>query len=381
MKLNIYGSTGIIGKTTLSIIKNQFPKYKINLLCAKNNFKLLAKQSDEFNVKYVYLDNQNKHNQLKSLLSSDVKILKKNDLKEYLNNSRTDLSILSVSGYQSLKYLELIFINTDNIGIVSKEAIVSAGHVLNKISKKYNVKIFPLDSEHFSIYQNFNTINLKNKNFKKIFLTASGGPFINRKFSSLKNVSFKEASNHPKWNMGYKNSIDSATLVNKCLELIEAHYLFSIPLKKLDILIHPESLVHSLIEGNDYISKMIYFHNDMKIPIINFLNNNSKPLPIFKEFNLLKEFKLNFSPVSNDHYPIYDYFKKIDKTNPCNLIKFNVGNEYAVDLFKQKKIKYVEIFQLIKEITSINLDSDVNNIDNIIQYHENLNQYIKSKYI
>ena len=105
MKLNIYGSTGIIGKTTLSIIKNQFPKYKINLLCAKNNFKLLAKQSDEFNVKYVYLDNQKKYNQLKSLLSSDVKILKKTDLKEYLNNSRTDLSILSVSGYQSLKYL------------------------------------------------------------------------------------------------------------------------------------------------------------------------------------------------------------------------------------------------------------------------------------
>ncbi len=381
MKLNIYGSTGIIGKTTLSIIKNQFPKYKINLLCAKNNFKLLAKQSNEFNVKYVYLDNEKKYKQLKSLLSKDVKILKKTDLKEYLNNSRTDLSILSVSGYQSLKYLELILINSNNIGIVSKEAIVSAGHILNKISKKHKTKIFPLDSEHFSIYQNFNSINLKNKNFKKIYLTASGGPFINRKFNSLKNVSFKEAANHPKWKMGYKNSIDSATLVNKCLELIEAHYLFNIPLKKLDILIHPESLVHSIIEGNDYISKMIYFHNDMRIPIINFLQNNFKPLPIIKEFNFINEFKLNFSKVHKENYPIYDYFKSIDKTNPCNLIKLNVGNEYAVDLFKQKKIKYIEIFQLIKEITSINLDSDVNNIDKIIQYHENLNQYIKSNYI
>ena len=152
------------------------------------------------------------------------------------------MSILSVAGFESLKYLELILINTDKIGIVSKEAVVSAGHILNKIAKKYKTKIIPLDSEHFSIYQNFNKINLQNSNFKKIYLTASGGPFLNRKFNNLKKVSFKEATNHPKWKMGYKNSIDSATLVNKCLELIEAHYLFNIPLNKLDILIHPQSL-------------------------------------------------------------------------------------------------------------------------------------------
>ena len=381
MIINIYGSTGIIGRKALSLIKNKFPNYKINLLCAKNNIKLLAKQTRDYNVKYVYLDNKKLNYKLKSLIPNDVKIFNKESLTYYLKSNKSDLSILSVSGFESLKYLELILINTNKIGIVSKEAIVSAGHIVNKIAKKYKTHIIPLDSEHFSIYQNFNKINLQNVNFKKIYLTASGGPFLNKKFATLNKVSFKEATNHPKWKMGYKNSIDSATLVNKCLELIEAHYLFNIPINKLDILIHPQSLVHSIIEGNNYVSNMIYFQNDMKIPLYNFLDNGSAyKFPNLKKFNLVKELKLNFFEVNKDNYPLYFYFKSIDKTNPCNLIKFNIGNEFAVDLFKQKKINYPEIMQIIKEITSLNINSDVNTIDNIIQYLENLKEYIQSNY-
>ena len=381
MIINIYGSTGIIGKTALSIIKKNFSNYKINLLCAKNNFKLLAKQSREYNVKYLYLDNQKLITKLKSLVPKDVKILEKVALDDYLKSSKSDLSILSVAGFESLKYLELILMNTDKIGIVSKEAVVSAGHILNKIATKYKTKIVPLDSEHFSIFQNFNKMNLQNNNFKKIYLTASGGPFLNTKFKNLKKVSFKEATNHPKWKMGYKNSMDSATLVNKCLEIIEAHYLFNIPMNKLDVLVHPQSLVHSIIEGSNYVSKMIYFYNDMKIPLLNFLNNsNSIQLPKNKKFDLIQHLDLNFFHVNADNYPLYFYFKTIDKNNPCNLIKFNIGNEYAVDLFKQKKINYPEIMQIIKEITSLKFNSDVNTIDKIIQYHENLKEYIQANY-
>ena len=378
MKINIFGSTGMIGSTALNVLKNKFPEYKVNLLCANNNIKLLVKQSNKFSVKYVYLDNERKRTKLKSLLSKDVKILDYEGLQEYLCKSKSDLSLLCVSGYHSLKYLKSIIINTNIIGIVSKEAIVSAGHILKKLAAKYKTEIFPLDSEHFSIFQHFNNLNLKKYDFKKIYLTASGGPFFGKSFNSLKNVTFAQATKHPKWKMGYKNSIDSATLVNKCLELIEAHYLFDIPFAKLDILIHPQSLVHSIIEEENYLSKMIYFQNDMKIPLINFFNFNIlKKLPILKKYNLISQFTINFSNVHDYNYPIFKYFKLIDKTNPCNLIKFNVGNEYAVDLFKQKKIKYIEIFDLIKEITSLNIDSDVNNIDNIIQYHEKLNQHIK----
>ena len=381
MKINIYGSTGIIGKTTLSILKKLFPKYKIDLLCAKNNYRLLVKQCNEFNVKYVYLDNQKKNSILKNLLPKNVKILNQQGLIEYINTNKSDLSVLSVSGYQSLKYLELIMKNSKKIGIVSKEAIVSSGHILNKISRKYNCKIFPLDSEHFSIYKNFNKLNLQKNNFEKIYLTASGGPFINKKFKFLKHISFKEATNHPKWNMGYKNSIDSATLVNKCLELIEAHYLFCIPMRKLDILIHPESLIHSIIEDKNYISKMIYFYNDMRIPIIHFLNDeNSDRFPKVKKYSFKNNNKLTFRNVNDEIFPVYEYFKKLDISKPCNIIKFNIGNEYAVDLFKQNKIKYIEILQFIKEITSLNINSDVNNTEKILKYHENLNHYIKSNF-
>ena len=251
MIINIYGSTGIIGKKTLAIVKNKFSNYKINLLCAKNNIKLLAKQCNDYKVKYAYIDNEKKINQLKFYLSKDTKILDTEGLKKYLNNSKSDLSLLSVSGIESLKYLELILINSKNTGIVSKEAIVSAGHILKKLLKKYKSKLFPLDSEHFSIFYNDKKIHLKSNQIKKIYLTASGGPFINKKFNTLKNVTFKEAIKHPKWNMGYKNSIDSATLVNKCLELIEAHYLFNIPKKKLDVIIHPEALIHSIIRSEE----------------------------------------------------------------------------------------------------------------------------------
>ena len=139
--------------------------------------------------------------------------------------------------------------------------------------------------------------------------------------------------------------------------------------------------MHSIIEDHNYVSKLIYFHNDMKIPIINFLNNDDcNYLPINNKFNFLNKLTLNFSKVDFEVYPIYNYFKSIDKSNPRNLIKFNLGNECAVELFKQKKIKYIEILQLIKEITSLNIDSDVNNIHNIIQYHEDLKFYIRKNF-
>ena len=273
MNINLYGSTGVIGKLTLKLLSNYFPNYKINLLCAKSNLKTLVNQCQIHQPNYVYLDNPNKINQLKSNLPKKTRILYKNDLLDYLENSKSDMSILAVSGYQSLKYLEPILKNSKQMGIVSKEAIVSGGHILKKLSKKYQCEIFPLDSEHYSIFSHFNKINLKQSNVKKINLTASGGPFYKKKFKSLTNVSFSQAIKHPKWKMGYKNSIDSATLVNKCLELIEAHYLFDISYHNLDILIHPESLVHSIIEYTNYTSNLIYFYNDMKIPIFNFLNN------------------------------------------------------------------------------------------------------------
>ena len=246
MKINIFGSTGIIGSKTLDIINNYFPSIKVNLLCSNTNVRKLIKQIEIYSPKYVYLNDLTKIDFLKKNIKYKINILNFNELKSYLINSKSDLTLLAISGYKSLDYLDPILINTKSLGLVSKEAVVSAGHLFKGFPKKLINKIYPLDSEHFSIFKN---INKNISEIKNVKLTASGGPFLGKNYHSLKNISFLEASNHPKWKMGYKNSIDSATLVNKCLEIIEAHYLFDLPYDKLEIVIHPESKIHSIFEG------------------------------------------------------------------------------------------------------------------------------------
>ena len=243
-----------------------------------------------------------------------------------------------------------------------------------------NGNIFPIDSEHFSVYEYFTNLNSL-KNFNNIILTASGGPFLYKKYNTLKNVTFSKATKHPKWKMGYKNSIDSATLVNKCLEIIEVHYLFNIPFDKIKIIIHPEALVHSIIEKNNYVTNLNLFKNDMNIPINNFLRlSNMHTLNKLDELSLSNYSQLKFNEVNYDIFPIYKYFNNMDLYDPSLLIRFNVGNEYAVNLFKKKLIKYKKILKIIKKVCSLDLKYRLNTIKDIIKYHEDLEKLIKIKF-
>ena len=375
MKINIYGSTGVIGKKTLECIDKNFSNIKINLLCAKTNSSLLFNQIQKYQPKYAFLYDIEKFSKFNYKIGK-TKILNYSDLLSYLSSSYANLSILAVSGYQSLYFLDHIIKNTDHLGIASKEAIVSAGHIFNK--KKYFKKtnIFPLDSEHFSLFHNLKRNNINN--IKKIIITASGGPFYKRQFNSLRNIKFSEAINHPKWKMGYKNSIDSATMVNKCLELIEAHYLFDIPYNKMDVLIHPQAIVHSIIEYKNYLTNFNMFKNDMKIPIINFLLNSNNSFGKFDEKLYSIDYNnFEFAKVKNNVFPIYKYFNNLDKNKPQNLIKFNIGNEFAVNLFKNNRIKYTDIYNIIKKVTSLNLYYPVNTIKDIIHYHEKITEHLQ----
>ena len=371
MNINIYGSTGIIGKKTLSLIDKNFPSLNVDLLCAKSNLKLLTQQIKKYKPKYAFLYDHEKLSNFNYKIGKTI-FLNLDELKSFLSSTRSNLSLLAISGYKSLYFLEYIIQNTDNLGIVSKEAIVSGGHIFKKKNYFNKTNIFPIDSEHFSLFELFNKINFKS-NIKKVILTASGGPFHKKKFNSLKNIKFEQAIKHPKWKMGYKNSIDSATLVNKCLELIEAHYLFDIPFKKMEVIVHPDALVHSIVEFENYVTQFNLFQNDMSIPILNFLcqskikyNFNDKRYFINRYSNL------NFKDVKEDIFPIYKFFNKINKKKPENLIKFNIGNEFAVNLFKKDRIKYTDIYRIIKKVTSLNLYSSLNTIKDIIQYHEEI---------
>ena len=369
MNINIFGSTGIIGKKTLSLIDKNFSNLNVDLLCAKSNIKLLTQQIKKYKPKYAFLYDHKKFSNFNYKIDN-TKLLNLDELKSFLLSTKSDLSLLAISGYKSLYYLESIIKNTDNLGIVSKEAIVSGGHIFKK--KKYfnKTNIFPIDSEHFSLFELINKINTKTK-IKKIILTASGGPFYKKKFSSLKNIKFQQAIKHPKWDMGYKNSIDSATLVNKCLELIEAHYLFDIPFNQMKILIHPEALVHSIAEFENYVTQFNLFQNDMSIPILNFLCLSKTKYKFNEKKYLINRYKnFNFQDVKNNIFPIYKFFNNLNKQKPENLIKFNIGNEYAVNLYKNNMINYTDIYRIIKKVTSLNLYSSLNTIKDIIQYHE-----------
>jgi len=379
MIINIFGSTGEIGQKTLKLITNYFPSIKVNLLCANKNINLILKQIKIYNPPFVYLHNSESSKKLKLKLKKNTatKILNYNELSLYLNKSKSDLTLLAISGYKSLYFIDDIISNTKNLGLVNKEVIVSAGHIFKK--KKYfkKTKIFPIDSEHFSIFNQYKTLNI-NQNINKIILTASGGPFHQYKYKSLNNISYKEAIKHPKWKMGYKNSIDSATLVNKCLEIVEAHYLFNIPYNKIKILIHPQAFVHSIIENNNYITYYNAFKNDMSIPLISFLMlTKQKNRKYNKKLSLSHLNKLDFKSVDNDIFPIYKFFTNLDKSKPSNIIKFNIGNEIAVNMFKNKIIKYTEIIKIIKKVVSLNLNSPLNNIKDIIKYHEDVEYQCK----
>ena len=379
--LNLFGSTGQIGSKSLQIINQYFPTIKINLLVANTNYKKLLKQTTLYKPKFIFINDESKIKYLKKNINNKkTKIIDSNELFDLIKSSKSDISILAISGYKSLEYIASIFHNTDIIGIASKECIVSAGHLFHKINKKNKTKILPLDSEHYSLRSLLNLCSYDE--FKKIYITASGGPFFKNKFSEIKNISFKQAINHPKWKMGYKNSIDSATLANKCLELIEAHYLFNLPYDKLRMLIHPEALVHSIIEYNNYTSVMNYFYHNMYIPLFNFFSEsiNEKKYPILDcKYYFNKNSSLNFFKPNSKQFPILKIFNEIEKS-PINLIKFNCANEFAVNLFAKKKINFGNIHNIIANSLSLDLKCQVNNVKNIIDFQNNFIEILKSKF-
>ena len=379
---NLYGSTGQIGSKSLQIIDRYFPSIKINLLVANTNYKKLLKQAISYKPKYISINDGSKIKYLKENINNkETKIIDSSELFHLIKSSKSDISILAISGYKSLEYLTSIFQNTNTLGIVNKECIVSAGHLFHKINKKNKTKIYPLDSEHYSLKSLFHLYNYDE--FKKIYITASGGPFFKNKFNEIKNITFKQAIKHPKWKMGYKNSIDSATLVNKCLELIEAHYLFNLPYDKLRMLIHPEALVHSIIEYNNYTSVMNYFYHDMYIPLFNFFSEsiNEKNYPNLNyNYDFKKNSSLNFYKPNLKQFPILNIFNEIEKS-PINLIKFNCANEFAVNLFAEKKINFGNIHNIIANSLSLDLKSQVNNVKNIIDFQNNFIEILKSKFL
>ena len=348
-KICILGSTGSIGVSTLEIISKDKKIFDVILLSGNSNFKLLISQAVKFKPKYIYSNNFFLTEKIKYFCKKN-KIIIISDLNK-LKKIKFDITISAISGIAGLLPTLNIIKFSKKILIANKESIICGWKFINKELKKYNCFFTPIDSEHFSIS---NLIQNKNKNLiKNIYLTASGGPFFNKKLN-LNKVTPTQAVKHPNWKMGKKISVDSANLMNKILEIIEASLIFNLPLNKFKIIIHPQSLIHAIIEFRNGLSSMLYHNNDMKIPIANSLYDNF----YMNKENINKfsfEKKLSFFPPNIKKFSSIKILGLNKILNETGFILINVLNEILVEQFLNNKILFTDIVYKLRVILNSNL--------------------------
>tara|TARA_B100001057_G_scaffold450361_1_gene492351 strand:+ start:98 stop:1270 length:1173 start_codon:yes stop_codon:yes gene_type:complete len=368
--ISILGSTGSIGLTTLKIIDIKKKKLKPYIFTANKNYNEICKQIFKYKPSCFIVDDQITYNKVKiKFKKSKTKIL--NNLNKIKIKKKSDITISAIPGIAGLKPSLKLIKHSKKILIANKESVICGWQLIKKELKKNKTQLIPIDSEHFSI------MNLlqghKIDEISKIFLTASGGPFLNYQFSKLKNIKPKDALKHPKWKMGKKISIDSATLMNKILELIEAQRLFNIPEKKLDIIIHPNSLVHAIIDFKNGLRKFIYHETTMIIPIANAIFEHKVDIKKFLKLGHKKQKieNLTFMPVNKKIFPIINIKKRINEYSSTPII-INGANEIFVDQFLKKKAPYNGMIKIIMSILN-----DRNYKKNAIQKPKNINQIIR----
>ena len=283
-RIAILGSTGSIGKYTLDIIRKDKKNFQIILLTANRNYKQLIKQANEFKVKNILIYDDKYYDYTKEKLKhKKINIFsRKNKLSEIFNR-KIDYVMCAISGLDGLKpTLEMIKFSK-TIAIANKESIICGWYLIKKKLKKYNTKFIPIDSEHFSIWNL--TREYSNDDIEEIILTASGGPFLNSSIKFQKTVTPEKTVLHPNWKMGKKISVDSANLMNKIFEIMEANRMFNFDLKKYKILIHPQSYVHAIIKFKNGLIKMLLHDTDMKIPIFNSIYDDKLKYIASKKIN------------------------------------------------------------------------------------------------
>ncbi len=341
-KIAILGSTGSIGKSLLEIIENDKKNYKIILLSANKNYKKLINQAKKYNVKNIIITNEVSFKKACSLkLGKNIKIF--NSFKKFnlIFKKKLDYVMSSIVGLDGLLPTINIIKYTKKIAIANKESIICGWNLINKELKKNKTEFIPVDSEHFSIW--YGLKNYSKKNIEKIYITASGGPLYKIPLNKFNKVETNQILNHPNWSMGKKISTDSATMINKVYEVIEAKNIFNIPYNKIEILIHPKSYIHSIIKFNNGLVKIIAHDTTMKIPIFNTIYNNSDKKINSKVLNLEILNNLNFNKVDLNRYPMVKLMKHLSIKSSLFETVIVSANDKLVDLFLNNKIKFTDI--------------------------------------
>ncbi len=351
-RIAILGSTGSIGKYTLDIIRKDKKNFQIILLTANRNYKQLIKQANEFKVKNILIYDDKYYEYTKEKLKyKKINIFsRKNKLSEIFNR-KIDYTMSAISGLDGLKPTLEVIKFSKTIGIANKESIICGWYLIKKKLKKYNTKFIPIDSEHFSIWNL--TREYSNNDIEEIILTASGGPLLNSSIRFQKTITPEKAVMHPNWKMGKKISVDSANLMNKVFEIMEANRMFNFDLEKYKILIHPQSYVHAIIKFKNGLIKMLLHDVDMKIPIFNSIYDDKLKYIASKKINSKTLNNLNFYEVDKTKFPSIKLLKKISKENTLYDTVITIANDELVKLFLQHKISLRQV--VINLVKIINL--------------------------
>jgi 1-deoxy-D-xylulose-5-phosphate reductoisomerase len=376
-KIVIFGSTGSIGSSLLKIIKDDKKNFKIELLTANKNYKKLIKQAKLFKVKNIIITDYDSFLiATKILRNTKIKVFKNFDsLNKIFNiNNKIDYTMCAISGFKGLKPTLDIIKFTKTIAIANKESIICGWNLIKKNLKRYKTYFIPVDSEHFSIWSLLD--NNKKDNFEKIYITASGGPFNKLPLKKFKNISIRDALKHPNWSMGKKISIDSATMMNKVFEIIEAKKIFDLSYKQLEILIHPKSYLHAIVKFNNGLSKLLVHDTNMTIPIFNsiYLDNDKKIKS--KKIDIKTLNNLDLRTVDKIKFPVVKILKNINDQDSLFETIIVSANDKLVNLFLCGKIKFTDISNNLLKICNLpeftkfksKKPKNINDINNLVNY-------------
>ena len=357
MKKNIVilGSTGSIGQNTFDIIKKDKKNFDIKLLSTNKNATKIIRQAKEFKVKNIIINDYNEFIKAKSKNKNKNITIFNNfkDIDKILNKKEIFYSMVAVSGLEGLQPTLMLPKYSSNLAIANKESLICGWSLIQKELKKYNTNFLPIDSEHYSIFSLIKDVS--KKDIKKIYITASGGPFLNYPKKKFKFIKPAHALKHPNWKMGKKITIDSATLMNKVFEVIEAKNIFNIPYNKISILTHPSSYVHALVMFKSGVTKLLIHEPDMKIPIHNsiyYSNNNFLKKNInSKSLNFKIINNLDLKKVNVKKFPTIGLLKKLPESNTLFETVLITVNDYLVYKFLDKKISFEQLNDMLIKFT------------------------------
>ncbi|MES2677155.1 MAG: 1-deoxy-D-xylulose-5-phosphate reductoisomerase [Pseudomonadota bacterium] len=342
----IFGSTGSIGKNALQVVAQHSNSYQVNILAAGSDVKTLIKQARIFKPKYAAINDLSHYQELRNGLAGlKIEVVAGEKAINDLAKIKVDFFLSAIVGIAALIPTFNAIKAGSNIGMANKECLVAAGDLMLKAAKKSGAKILPIDSEHNAIFQIFEQQNLKN--IERIILTASGGPFLNFSTAQMKNITVAQAVKHPNWSMGAKISVDSATMMNKALEVIEAYRLFPVAKEQIEIVIHPESIIHGLVDYVDGSTLAMMSLPDMQVPISYALSYPKRIAIKHPKLDLAKIAKLNFLAPDAKKFPALKLVREVlevDGNAPCI---FNAANEIAVERFLKGEIEFSRIVKIV----------------------------------